>query len=532
MSNPKNMQPLPPSEVAEPDAPIVPVPVPAPAAERPMVLDFLAGLPALLAVLGMLIVLGAAVVNPPTAAYYAAESKRRIEKGDVPGAMVCARRVFAMNPADSENRYNMITLLVKSGDLQRADALALSMVEIDDAKYDQLIKEPSGYPIAQAHMYLAERMAYDAQYLRRNVPRIEQHLRKYIKACRATGRSKEAVTAEGMLGEVYAQADYLKEARSILERTSENNPMRLLRLGDVCDRLRDHEIAARHYQAAIQAARNVIGESPENRPARIAWALSLMGLKEHADALKVLNEAYELTREDEYHKIMARICLDWIRTLRTGPGNPGDKQLTERLKIAEKGLNYDPTNLELLSELAAMMDVPGKEAEEAKKILNGMVATSQSAGISHFFLGNDAWKHQKFDVARTHWEEAFKLESKMPIIANNLAFLLAFREPTDEKRALSIVDQALAVQGSSPMLQGQLLGTRGQILAKMGNWKEALTSLEASLKADQKTPGIHAALAETYEHLGMSDLAAEHKRIVESLAKSKAPANEPPRRAQ
>ena len=79
----------------------------------------------------------------------------------------------------------------------------------------------------------------------------------------------------------------------------------------------------------------------------------------------------------------------------------------------------------------------------------------------------------------------------------------------------------MSVAVTNPNLKAQLLGTRGQILTKMGRWKEALTDLESALRAGQKTPGIHSALAETYEHLGMPDLAAEHKKIIDELNKPK-----------
>jgi len=514
MSLPEGKESLKPAEVIAAAQMVAPP-------RSPKILDFLAGLPAIIAVFGLLGLLGLALLNPPTAANYAAESKRRLEKDDAPGAMVCARRVATMRPGDAENRYQMITLLLKTGDIQRADAIAQEMVDLDDRQYDQAAKEEGGFGLAQAHLYLAERYASDVRNIPRTWPKIEQHLKKYMRVARATGRTKEALQAEGMLGEVYAQADILKEAREILEKTSADNPMRLFKLGVVCDKLRDHDIAVRHFKAAVQSAKAAIGENPENRPARVAWALSTASLRDFAGALKILNDGYELSREEEYRRMMASICLDWARILRLEPGPNGDTHLAERIKHVEDGLKLDPTNLELLTELGAMMDLPAKEAEEAKKIFNRLIASSQSAGTCHFFLGNDAWKRDKIDVARTHWEEAFKLEPKMPIVANNLAFLLAFKEPVDEKRAISIVDQALNVQGSTPALQGQLLGTRGQILAKMGKWKEALTSLEASLRSEQKSPGIHAALAETYEHLDMKDLAEEHKRIAEELAKAK-----------
>ena len=63
--------------------------------------------------------------------------------------------------------------------------------------------------------------------------------------------------------------------------------------------------------------------------------------------------------------------------------------------------------------------------------------------------------------------------------------------------------------------------TRGQILAKMGRWKEALVDLEIALRAMVGNRGLHRALAEVYQHLDQPSLAAEHRRIAERKAPEK-----------
>ena len=43
-------------------------------------------------------------------------------------------------------------------------------------------------------------------------------------------------------------------------------------------------------------------------------------------------------------------------------------------------------------------------------------------------------------------------------------------------------------------------------------WKEALPDLEAALRAYSSSPELHETLAATYEHLGLPEIAAEHRR--------------------
>ena len=499
---------------------------------RPGVLDFLAGFPALLAVFGTVAVLAASIASPPSAAEYAAESTRRKEKGDLPGAMVCLRRVIAIKPADLDRRYDMLMLNLnlraaanadaKSGYLVKADALARAIVAADPSNWDS-------YGYRNAHLYVANRLMEDLNSVGRNanavVPVIEEYLYNFVNYSTKAKQAADVKKGWTLLANLYSMVGPPEKARKYLEATAEDDPTRLYRLAEVCDKLGDHDQASRNYESAIKAARSRLLDRPGNPVLLRCWAYSALNLKDFKTAVDVLGEAFAATKDEEFHKRMAAVCVYWELYARQKPelASGADSKLAERLRIIEQGLKYDPTNNDLLGLLSVIMDEAkdSKEADEANKILNKMVASGQAAGISHFYLGTVAWRRKQFDVARIHWEAAFKLEPQMPNIANNLAFHLAHEAPTDPKRALSIVDQALGVQGNSPGLQAQLLGTRGEVLTKLERWREALNDLETALRGGQNSVEIHSALADTYEHLGMPDLAAEHKSLVESLKKPK-----------
>ena len=65
-----------------------------------------------------------------------------------------------------------------------------------------------------------------------------------------------------------------------------------------------------------------------------------------------------------------------------------------------------------------------------------------------------------------------------PLVANNLAWVLAFSPPVDLPRALELANAAVNKVPNEPRFRG----TRGQILARMEKWKEALPDLEEALK--------------------------------------------------
>ena len=79
----------------------------------------------------------------------------------------------------------------------------------------------------------------------------------------------------------------------------------------------------------------------------------------------------------------------------------------------------------------------------------------------------------------------------------------------DLPRALGLANVAVEREPSNVNYRD----TRGRILLSIGRWQEALADLEAVLTKAPATDGLHAALAEVYEKLGVQALAEEHKRL-------------------
>ena len=121
-----------------------------------------------------------------------------------------------------------------------------------------------------------------------------------------------------------------------------------------------------------------------------------------------------------------------------------------------------------------------------------------------------------------HWEAAFALNDRLPLVVNNLAWLLAYKEPTNPKRALELIDHALSTELNKTLLP-VYHGTRGQILNKLDRSKEAVKELEMALGARINTPGIHDGLAVAYDKLGMPDMAAEHRKAATAKTASPKP---------
>jgi predicted Zn-dependent protease len=211
---------------------------------------------------------------------------------------------------------------------------------------------------------------------------------------------------------------------------------------------------------------------------------------------------------------LAATYLVWLDFISRDP----KVSLEDQLTLVERGLYYDPANVALLNRLLGYIKVGGVGAEKARAALRSLLAKGKAPASAHFALGVDAWANGKENEARIHWERAYQLNSQAPAVANNLAWLLAHSKTPDLPRALKMIQ--LVVE----RFPGEVVyrETRGQILAKMRKWKEAVADLEVVLTKYPANPDLHRALADAYRHLGEAAMAAEHERLARQEQPEKA----------
>ncbi len=141
------------------------------------------------------------------------------------------------------------------------------------------------------------------------------------------------------------------------------------------------------------------------------------------------------------------------------------------------------------------------------------------AGIAHFIKGTAALMNEDHDLAELHLEKAAEQLPRSAAILNNLAVALAMRPDPDYERALKVSNEAIAqVANATP----HFYETRGQILYRMGRFREAISDLERTLAAPSLAAAAHELLATCYEQVGDPDLAEGHRRQAAEL-KAKQP---------
>jgi tetratricopeptide (TPR) repeat protein len=423
--------------------------------------------------------------------HYEAAGKSLLQAKDYKGALLCYERLVRLAPKRADFRFLTAILFEQLGRNEQAEALVRSIAP----------GNRTGYP--PAHLWLARRLM-SVFTLNPGAAAVasaaEAHLLRTLQGAPDTAEAKL------LLGKLYSMIGRPKEALPLLETVPGDQPDGLLDLGRVQAALGDSEASQRSLRAARKSARTRAEANTDDKLAWLNWASIASNSEEYGEALEALKKGFRLSGDPAFPRAIAAVCSAWSTSLQSR----GIEKAAERFSVIKLGLEQDPANATLLGQLGELLSAPGETGEAARAQLLDALAAGRAPALAHFALGSDAWERKQPETARTHWEQAYKLDPRLPSVANNLAWLLSHREPTDLPRALAIIDDAVTQVPTMPRLRG----TRGEVLLKMERWKDAVTDLESALAAGENTAEIHESLAIAYEHLAVPELAARHRKLV------------------
>ena len=124
------------------------------------------------------------------------------------------------------------------------------------------------------------------------------------------------------------------------------------------------------------------------------------------------------------------------------------------------------------------------------------------------------WMRQgRFDEAESLFRRLLAVEPDGVDALNNLAWLLALRDPNKTQEALTLIDHAIDVVGSDPLL----VDTRAVILIQAGQPDRALVELGRARASDPRNPTYALHLAWAYQARGESDRARVQLKEAEQL---------------
>lgn len=466
----------------------------------------LPGLPALVTGLAASWISAAALSRSPSelTARYRQEGERCLQHRDFAAASVCYNRLLGLTPDDPAALYGLALAAEGLGQCRRAEAVMAALTPRDRPGY------------APAHLWWARRGLAGPSTL---WPAAEWHLSQALR-----GNVIERTAAQGLLGRLFLAAGRLREAERHLTEAAAHDPQFRLPLAVVFGRQGLAEQAQREAQAAYQQFHERLQTNPADDEARIGAAEAALLLHDYPGAVELLRPGLgETAAAAAYRSALVRVYLTWSQAqAQDRHPVPGGQ-----VALLEKALATDPSSQEVVDRLVVLASQGNKAgdarasstqlAEAACGVLQRFLKEGRNPSAAHAALGNVAWQRGRHAEALQHWEEAFRLNPRAPLLANNLAWGLAHAPTPDLPRALQLAEHAVRLAPADPRFRG----TRGHILAKLGRWQEAVVDLELALASYAGTPKLHQALATVYRQLNMPAAAAAHqRRALQAISKS------------
>lgn len=423
---------------------------------------------------------------------YQRSVKTALQDQDFPTAEICLRKLKRLAPKDDRTVYGLAKIAQHKGDLSGASRLMERIAPIDRIGY------------GPAHFWTAQRISQRHEGL------TNEQIRSLVHHLESTLASEPDHTdARIMLARVELARRNFERALGHLVAIVDARPAVRLTIA----KIHLHQGATSRGQAEAERAakyfREQVEQDKNNIAARLSWAESVWLQGEFSVAVSILRAG--LVNSDDRRLKMAMADLyvnqcgrvwDWPQT-----------DLGARLELLQRALYYRPNHPQALNRLATFVDQSGEVAEEARQMLKDVLAEGKATSTVHLILGTNRAAADDLDQAMVHLEQAYRLNPQMPVVLNNLAWVLANSAEPQLDRALELTNSALRLAPAQP----EIRETRGQILVRMQRWQEALVDLELALRGFPKRSQLHATLALVYKKLGDTELAEKHKQRAANL---------------
>ena len=263
-------------------------------------------------------------------------------------------------------------------------------------------------------------------------------------------------------------------------------------------------------------------KEPTRSEIAIAIAKNYVFLTQYERAISVLNFAIGKTTDEATQQTLRQHLADcsvlWAESINRKPVKTTDDRV-QILKLLESALSASPGN-ELVMQMVSdqVLDSINESNPEIAALQVALVK-GVSPGVSHFIRGTGALLKGNTETALMHLEIAAETLPNSDVILNNLACVIAKRQDGDLERALLLIDSVIQRnQQPSPYFRD----TRGQILCKLGRYKEAIPDLEAALSQPELAIDAHRSLGDCYKNLGAEQLSQQHYTESERLTAEKA----------
>lgn len=307
-----------------------------------------------------------------------------------------------------------------------------------------------------------------------------------------------------------ADQNFVK-AIPLLDDLARAQPMRGLQAAALSRRLGNTATADRLARRTLVDVEKLFAEDPSNSILALAVAQNQLFLKRYSEAVRTLEQGISRAKTDPEKRQLMQAMGDgivvWVQSVQASEAKDTESERLRVLKMLQVALRYAPNNPRVLTLVAdqVLATMDDKDAQVAT-IRKALVAGT-SPGIAHFIRGTAYLMNDDLERAAQSLELAANELPQSGAILNNLAVALSMRQDADYERALKISEQAIK---QTPDASPHFFETRGQILERLGRYKEAIPDLERALSVPSLKKNAHLSLAKCYENLGDPDVAGMH----------------------
>lgn len=408
---------------------------------------------------------------------------------DFAGAQLLYRKLHQLGDQNERVVFQSALLAAEQGDLQTAYQRVRSITASDNS-------------LPEAHLWVAQAIAN--QLVEQQNPDRERLLRSHLNQVLDyyPGQPDAIVLLADLHQSAGRQEDALKLLRRLrADRLMPSQAVELARrYADMGQMTKATELAGNVVRQFEQRAQNAKLTSHD----RLLWAAASELAADRAAAVQILLDAIDLDPDGPLlpvlqDRLIATATRHFDEQTDTWNG-------TQKLELLRRLLKIDPESepvVQRLADLAADPQVADQTLQQIEDQRQRIpLPAAANAAVADACVQRSDWPR-----ARTYYALAVENDARQHAALNNLAWLLAFSDPVDLPRALTLADQAVALMPENAHYRD----TRGQILIKLQRWSDAVRDLELALNGMPESKPIHRSLAEAYEQLGDATLAAAHR---------------------
>lgn len=390
-------------------------------------------------------------------------------------------------------RHAMAVIFEEVGQEDRAAAL-FRMLAPDDKQ---------GYPDAHRRLAILTSSDISQNSSPEDLKRFHWHLK-------AAKEDKSAGMALAWGRYSLATRD-LENARRYFRQAVEQYPELLVTLAQVETVTGNTDSAVSTYEQAADHLSNQLKQTPTESMTRLEYAQVLMRLGRFDEAKIILEEGLKLNPEEakSWNWLLASLYVNY-HDLMAAQGS----SISDLLGVLNKSLDADSNHGPALSRLMSYAEAKVDGNIELRTILARVIADSEQPALAHLAMGNLCWLEDRRDMAMFHFERAIAIRDDIPVMLNNLAWLISHDEESpDPERALGLINAALEKQPEN----ASFLDTRGHIYVMQEEWKKALTDFEKALTGVKNKKSVHEQLALIYGKLNIPEIAEQHRLLSQQV---------------